>query len=220
MDPHDRNAPSEHPEFVFYPADAQEPGEQLSSGPEPRTPAPAARPRASRRTLVGSAAAALLAVVVGGGAITAVKGNDSAAASTASSTTRTSAGLGAPGGGLPSGGGPGGGMAGETHVSGTVVSVAASSLRVKSSDGTTATYAVDASTQVLDDGSAVSVTSLQTGDTVLVHAIASTSGGTAYAERVLAGSSATDGPGAGQLPGGAPDGSAPSDAAPSDATTA
>lgn len=90
-------------------------------------------------------------------------------------------------------------MAGETRVSGTVTSVAANSIGVRSTDGTTATYTVDSSTQVLDDGQAVSVTRLKAGDSVLVHVIAATSGSSSYAERVLAGSSATEGPG-GQLP--------------------
>jgi hypothetical protein len=108
---------------------------------------------------------------------------------------RAAAAAGAPGpdgGGFDSRGGP---VDGETHVPGTVTGVTADSVTVQGDDGTTATYTVDASTQVLDDGQAMAVTDLASGDEVLVDVIPATDGGNAYAERVLAGTSATDGPG-------------------------
>ncbi|MGN6252002.1 MAG: hypothetical protein ACTHNS_09350 [Marmoricola sp.] len=97
--------------------------------------------------------------------------------------------------------GPMGGMDGEQHVTGTLTAVGDGTVTVKTTSGTQ-TYQVTAATQILQDGATVTLTELKTGSSVLVHVLPSGSGdGTA--ERVLAGTSATDGgfsPQAGQSP--------------------
>ena len=86
-----------------------------------------------------------------------------------------------------------------------LTAIGGSSVTVRGTDGSTATIAVDDSTQVQEDGQTVALSSLKTGDAVLVHVL--TSGSGTVAERVLAGTSATNGPGArGGLRGGPPPG--------------
>jgi len=74
-----------------------------------------------------------------------------------------------------------------------LTAIGGSSVTVRGTDGSTATIAVDDSTQIQEDGQTVALSSLKTGDAVLVHVI--TSGTSAVAERVLVGTSATSGPG-------------------------
>jgi hypothetical protein len=178
--------------------------------------------RGRRTTIVGAVAAGVVAVALGVGVVEA-SGSGGAGASAAQGVPAGGQGglpgIQGQGGSADQDGGAGGagqlrgGRDGETHVLGTVTAVTATSVTVRDTSGATATYSVDSSSQVLEDGRAVAVTSLSKGARVLVHAIAR-SGGTAYAERVLAGSSATEGPGGGF---GRPDGGA---GAPPDGTTA
>lgn len=88
-------------------------------------------------------------------------------------------------GGAP-GGGPGfGGRAGEQHVSGTVTAVGASSVTVRLADGTTATYAVLASSDIVKDGARVSLSAIKVGDAVFLHVYPEN--GKTVVERLFAG---------------------------------
>jgi hypothetical protein len=95
----------------------------------------------------------------------------------------------------------GGGVAGEQRVAGTVTAVGSRSITVRSTSGK-ATYAVNGTTQIQRNGQQAALSSLQTGDQVLVHLVPSGSG--YIAERVLVG--AFGGPGG---PGGTPASPAP-----------
>lgn len=80
-------------------------------------------------------------------------------------------------GGMPGdGGGPGfdggpgfGGRAGEQHVSGTVTAVGSSTVTVKLADGSTATYSVVASSDIVKNGARVALSAIKVGDTVFLH---------------------------------------------------
>jgi len=172
----------------------------VGRGPEADPAAPAASAeekttgwRARRTSIAGAVVAGIAATALGVGVVHA----------SGSSRTGSSGGNTALGGARPGQGQFPGGPDGETHVSGTITAVTASSVTVRQISGTSATYTVDSSSQVLDNGKTVAVTALTTGEQVLVHAFART-GTAAYAERVLAGSSATAGP-TGGMPSG-PDG--------------
>lgn len=170
--------------------------------------------RARRLRLAGFVAAGVVATAVGIGVAQASgsSGATAAAASGPAGGLRGGAAQG-PQGAVPPGGFAGGrgGVAGEDRVVGTLVSTTATSVTVKSQDGTTATYAVDASTDVRKNGSTVALSSLGQGEQVLVHVIPSSSGGRAYAERVLAGTLRPGGGGGFGPPDGGtpPDGTAP-----------
>ena len=108
------------------------------------------------------------------------------------------------------GGGPPGGM-GQGPATGTITAVSARSISVKASSGTVTTYAISSATRVMDDGSASTVSGLAVGDTVAVlsgRPGATTTSGAA--DVILAGTSATQGPGGA---GGAPPAGAPGAAA-------
>src|SRR5690348_6841607 len=127
----------------------------MSTTPDTR-PAAGPRPRRSRRLAVGATLGAVaLAAGIGLGLANASGGT------TADPAAASAAGAPAPDGGFAGRGGP---VDGETHVPGTVTAVAADSVTVQGDDGATATYTVDSGTQVLDDGRAVSVTDLASGD--------------------------------------------------------
>jgi len=92
-----------------------------------------------------------------------------------------------PGFGGPGGGGPGGrsGFGGEQHVVGTLSTVGSSSITVRAA-GTTTTYRIDATTQLVKDGQPVSsLAAMHVGDRVLVHVY--TINGTTHVERVIDG---------------------------------
>jgi len=80
-----------------------------------------------------------------------------------------------PNGQLPGGppgfaGGPGfGGRDGEQRVNGTVTAVGSSSVTVKLASGTTATYAVIGSSDIVKNGARVSLSSIKVGDAVFLH---------------------------------------------------
>jgi len=146
------------------------------SQPEPRR-------RWTRRGAANAVAPVLAAALVSGGAVYAVEHHSG-------SGTASGAGLPAAGVGGFAGGGGGGPVAGEQHIQGTVVATTSSSVTVKSSSGT-ATYVVDATTEVVRNGRSVSLSAIKAGDPVLVHVYPSSSG-RMLVERLLAGSSATD----------------------------
>jgi hypothetical protein len=82
---------------------------------------------------------------------------------------------GAPGYGSPGFGGPGFGgsqrfgRVGEQHVNGTVTAVGASSVTVRLANGSTATYAVIASSDIVKNGAPASLSAIKVGDTVFLH---------------------------------------------------
>lgn len=93
-----------------------------------------------------------------------------------------------PNGQLPNGQGfqgqGGGGVDGEQRVSGTVVSVGASSIRIHTNRGT-ASYGVTAQTEIVRNGASTSLSGIQPGDSVFVHLIPA--GGSSYVvERLFA----------------------------------
>lgn len=115
----------------------------------------------------------------------------------------------APGGQLPGGqappgfgGGPGpgfGGRDGEQHVTGTVVAVGSSSVTVKLANGSTATYAVIDSSDIVKNGARVSLTAIKVGETVFLHVYPLN--GRTVVEHLFAGTH----PSPGQHPGQPPD---------------
>jgi uncharacterized protein DUF5666 len=100
------------------------------------------------------------------------------------------------------GAGPGGGVAGEQHVQGAVTATTASTITVTSGSGT-ATYAVDATTQIVRNGRNATLADLKVGDPVVVHVYPSSSG-ELLVERILAGTTPAgpgfDGPPTAQPP--------------------
>jgi len=80
-------------------------------------------------------------------------------------------GFGGPGfGGPPGFGGSGpGGRTGEQHVFGTVTVVGSSSVTVRLANGSTSTYSVLASSDIVKDGTRVSLSAIKTGDAVFLH---------------------------------------------------
>jgi hypothetical protein len=142
---------------------------------------------------------------VGGLAVAAATGSDASGDDTTTNAAgQVPGGTQLSGGQAPGGaqgfGGPGG-VAGEEHVEGTVTARSGSSVTVRSTDGTSATYTVTGDTQVVHDGALASLSDVQVGDAVLVHVLPTTSGGHQVAERVFAGTL----PGGGFGPGGPDD---------------
>jgi hypothetical protein len=100
--------------------------------------------------------------------------------------------------GVPPAGGFGGsrgGVAGEQRITGTIASVFANAVSVKSASGTS-TYVVDGQTDIRRDGQTIALSSLTAGETVLLHVFPAGSGSAMYAERILAGTSFGRGSGA------------------------
>lgn len=91
--------------------------------------------------------------------------------------------------------GGGGGLAGEQHIQGTLTAKTAGTITVKARTGSTATYAIQATTQIVRNGQASSLSDLQVGDPVLVHVYPSSSGGQMLVEAVIAGTGGSFGPG-------------------------
>ncbi|MBV9869566.1 MAG: hypothetical protein JO214_02995 [Frankiaceae bacterium] len=96
------------------------------------------------------------------------------------------------GGGVPGRafGVPGGGFGSSQLVQGTLSSVGGSKLTVKSVNGTTASYTVVASTQIVRNDKVATVSDLRAADKVVLEVTEGSAGGTLL-ERVLAGTSAT-----------------------------
>jgi hypothetical protein len=79
-------------------------------------------------------------------------------------------GPGGPGAGAPGFGGAGpGGRAGEQHLNGAVTAVGTSSVTVRLANGSTATYGVIASSDIVKDGARVSLSAIKPGDAVFLH---------------------------------------------------
>ncbi|MBV9486109.1 MAG: hypothetical protein JO246_08630 [Frankiaceae bacterium] len=197
----------------------QIPADTDAANPDPSTIDTAGT---SRRMSI-SAAVLAGGLIVGGGVGYAV-GHDGSSGSSArtAATGLPLSPLGAagelPGGsaGLPGSGGSGfgGGVAGEQRIQGTLTAKSGSKITVKASDGTTASYSVPGTTEIIRDNSTATLADLKVGDAVLVHLIPAASGSGTVVERVFAGTSATMGgpggvPGAGQL--GVPPGVTPQD---------
>jgi hypothetical protein len=80
----------------------------------------------------------------------------------------------------------GGGRDGEQHVFGTLTAVGKSSITVRTDAGSTTTYRIDSSTQLVKDGQQVSsLSAMHVGDQVVVHVYPLN--GTTHVERVLDG---------------------------------
>jgi hypothetical protein len=141
---------------------------------------------------------AMVALVVGGAAIGAVVvsqvNNHSASATTGAAPAAVQNQL--PGGQLPGGQLPGGtaggagGLSGEQRLAGTVTSVGASSVTMKTASGT-ATYYVTSDTEIVRNGTTVALSAIKSGDAVFVHVYPLD--GKMYIERLFAGTSATQG---------------------------
>ncbi len=128
------------------------------------------------------AAPAAAGLLIGAGAVFAVEhhsGSSAAAGSAAAAAVADPS--------LPSGGGP---VAGEQHVQGTIAAKTSTTVTVKSTSGT-ATYTVNATSEIVRNGRAATLSAIRVGDPVLVHVFPSASG-QMLVERLLAGSSASD----------------------------
>jgi hypothetical protein len=164
----------------------------------PAEPARETAPRTSERRLSARAVFGLAlvgALVIGVGVGLLVHRNPAPAAATAgavgaSDPNQQGAGTQDSDGPGPGGRGPGGGLAGEQHIEGTLTAKTASTITVKSASGTAA-YTVDNSTEILRNGQTAALAAVQIGDPVVVHVYPS--GGQMLVERLLAGTSASDG---------------------------
>jgi hypothetical protein len=164
---------------------------------QPGTGHPAPSQRRHGRTAAAVAAGVVAAgLIAGGGWAVAHLGSDTSAAQSGTDGRN----------GTGPGGFPGGqGGMGRPPVAGTVSALTGSTITVTPSGGTATTYTVASGTQVLNNGATAELSDLAVGDPVVVIAAAAGTGGTATADRILAGSSATAMPG----PGGGRPGSAP-----------
>src|SRR5579885_2560926 len=135
--------------------------------------APAAGARTERRFggLAKVAGPVVAALLVGGGAVFAVEHHSSPSASAGSAPA---------------------GFAGEQHVRGTVAAKSASSVSFMSSNGATATYVVNVTTQIVRNGKTATLADGKVADPVFVHVYPSSSG-RLLVERLFAGSSASGG---------------------------
>lgn len=169
----------------------------LTDHPVDETTPDAPRRGLSRKGKI-AAAAVTLALLAGGGVAMAQIGNGTTA------TSRSGPGaLGGGGGGRPVGG--------RAPASGTISAVSATSISVKSSSGTVTTYAVSSATTVQNNGATSTAAKLTLGEKVVVftgRAPGSTSTTVAgnAANRIMAGTSATQGPGSGAFGGTPPSG--------------
>ena len=143
------------------------------------SPPPPRRAGAARATALVAAG-----LLVGGGLVFALvdRSGSSGAANNASAAVGSLA------GGPPSGGNGGfgfGGVAGEQHIQGTIAGKTATTVTVKSTSGT-ATYTVNATTEIVRNGQSATLGSVEVGDPVLVHVYPSSSG-RMMVERLFAG---------------------------------
>jgi hypothetical protein len=132
-----------------------------------------------------AAPVAAAALLVGGGAVFAI---DHATGSTASAASSSN--------GPTAFGGPGGGVAGEQRLQGTITAKTDSSITVRSTSGSTATYAVNATSQIEVNGNNASLSDVKVGDSVFVHVYPSASGAM-LVERLFDGDLPSGGPGVG-----------------------
>jgi hypothetical protein len=161
-------------------------------------PAPSARPQdepparpVGYRTAAKIAALVAAGLLVGGGVVFAAvhksgsgSGSNAAAGSTANSAAR--GGTQGLQGGPPGAGG--GGIAGEQHIQGTLTAKTSGSITARSTSGT-ATYVVNATTEIVRNGQSATLSAVEVGDAVVVHVYPSSSG-QMLVERLFAGTSA------------------------------
>ena len=102
--------------------------------------------------------------------------------------------------GAPTGAGRGG-VDGEQRVQGTVTAKTATTITVRTSGGTTATYAVNATSELVRNGRRATLADIQVGDPVFLHALPSSVSGQLLVARLFAGGSSNR-PGAPNAPGG------------------
>jgi hypothetical protein len=103
-------------------------------------------------------------------------------------------------------------------VSGTISAVSATSISVKTSSGAVTTYTVSSGATVLNNGATSTVAKLSVGEKVVVFTGGAPGSSSATAadnaaNRIMAGTSATQGPGSGASAGIPPTGTAPGPAA-------
>jgi hypothetical protein len=160
---------------------------------------PGAGPRKNLRTKI--AAGVLALGLVGGGAW--VLTHHGGTASATASTAQAGAGLqGGPGSGT-AGGAPSGMQA---PVTGTVSAVSATSISVKTTNGTS-TFTIASGAVVENNGTTTTADQLTVGEQVVVFtgavpgSASSSSADSTSANRIMAGTSATQGPGSGTMPG-------------------
>lgn len=157
--------------------------------PEPSN-APVAAPSPGRRTAFAVAGLVAAGVLVGAVGVAAFRPHTSTAASGPTGFVQGQLPNGAAPNGRPPNSGPQGGFAGpgqadgEQHVTGTVVSVADASVRIRTAGGT-ASYAVTAQTEIVRNGALASLSAVRPGDSVFVHLIPS-SGSSYVVERLFA----------------------------------
>ena len=150
-------------------------------------PSASGTPRSPRFPAVAKTVApVVVALVAGGGIVFALEHHSGSGAAASGSSLSV--------------GGNRGGVAGERHVLGTVAATTGSTITVKTSSGS-ATYTVNATTEIVRNGQSATLAQIRVGDPVLVHVYPSSSGRT-LVERLLAGSSASGGPGGFGPPGG------------------
>ena len=153
------------------------PEESLSAGEEKPPPS-------SRRQLAIRAGLIAAGAVVGGVVVTSI----SHGGSTTTANGVPSAAVGAQGGGQFPGNGQAptfGGLNGEERLSGSLVSVGASTVTIKTSTGT-ASYDVTSSSEIVRNGQVVALSALRPGDTVFVHVYPAGSGSQMTVERLFA----------------------------------
>jgi Domain of unknown function (DUF5666) len=132
-----------------------------------------------------AAPVAAAALLVGGGAVFAIDHGSGSTASAASNGPTAFA-----------RGGPGGGVAGEQRLQGTITAKTDSSITVKATTGSTATYTVNATSQIEVNGQNASLSDVKVGDSVFVHVYPSASGAM-LVERLFDGALPSGGPGVG-----------------------
>jgi len=155
-------------------------------------PSATGAPRSPRFGGVAKTVAPVVVALVAGGGIVFALEHHSGSASAAGATPAVNGGGGLSGAG-GNGNGFGGGVAGEQHILGTVAATGAATITVKTGSGS-ATYVVNATTEIVRNGQSATLSEIQVGDPVLVHVYPSSSG-QMLVERLLAGTSANDGPG-------------------------
>ena len=146
---------------------------------------------AGSRTAAKTAALAAAGLLVGGGVVfAAVHRSGSGSGSNASAAAQADGVVGSANGQGFQGGPPGGGgISGEQHVQGTLTARTSGTITVKSTSGT-ATYVVNATTEIVRNGQSATLSDVKVGDPVFVHVYPSSSG-QMLVERLFAGTSAS-----------------------------
>ncbi len=165
--------------------DNSQPDDVRAIASEPAT-APSATQGSTPLRRGARVAAPIVAALLVGGAVVYAVDHGSGASTTSAGTSAVFAGPQASGGA----GGAAGPVAGEEHIQGTVTAKTSSTVTVKSSGGT-ATYTVNATTEIVRNGQTATLADIKVNDPVLVHVFPSASG-RMLVERLLAGISASN----------------------------